>query len=47
MATDSFVGVTVLLTLKSPLNTTLQGQVAHVRDQKLFLQHGKFAFVGV
>jgi enhancer of mRNA-decapping protein 3 len=41
MASD-FVGYTILVTLQSPPNAQIQGVVANVVHQKLFLQDGAF-----
>lgn len=39
MATE-FIGFNVLVTLKTPPNATIQGQVANVIGQRLILQNG-------
>lgn len=41
MATE-FIGYTVLVTLKSPPNSQIQGVVADVVGQRLTLQDGQF-----
>lgn len=37
---DAFIGFTILITLQYPPNAQLQGVVANVLDQKLFLRDG-------
>ena len=38
---DTFIGYTILITLQYPPNAQIQGVVANVLDQKLFLRDGK------
>lgn len=41
---DAFIGFTILITLQYPPNAQLQGVVANVLDQKLFLRDGMPTF---